>query len=154
MTTTSASRLRKFQDCPCAGKNLDKFVQPMVLATLRDGPLHGYLIVQRFSDSQLFQGQEPDPAGVYRHLKAMERRGLVTSTWDMSAAGPAKRLYDLTAAGRKCIGQWLTTLEQYHRQVGQLMAFLRPGPTAKASKACACRRVQATKISGGRLRAK
>jgi len=63
-------------DCPCSGKNLDRFIQPMVLAVLFDGPLHGYRILKRLGATPMFEGRKPDATGIYRFLKAME-----TASW-------------------------------------------------------------------------
>ena len=89
----------KFSQCPCTGKTLAKIVQPAVLAVLAEHPLHGYLVVQRLGEMMMFRGEYPDPAGVYRVLKSMDRRGLVTSSWDLGTAGPAKRRFTLTDLG-------------------------------------------------------
>ena len=111
--------------CPCAGGNLDKFIQPAMLAALAREPLHGYLIVARLRDLPMFQCQAPDLTGVYRYLKAMEKRGLVVCEWDLSASGPAKRVFRITAGGRKCLRQWLATLEAYSGQLASLLQTVR-----------------------------
>jgi PadR family transcriptional regulator, regulatory protein PadR len=128
--------------CPCSGKNLDRFLQPAALAILAGGPIHGYRIVQSLAAMPTFAGHRPDAAGVYRFLKAMEERGLVSSVWDLSEDGPAKRLFDLTPKGTDCLNRWVTTLEEYRRQIGQLILSLRrphstPG-VGIVQKTCAC----------------
>jgi len=114
-----------FSQCPCTGKTLAKIVQPAVLVVLAKEPLHGYLIVQRLRAMRMFRGEYPDPAGVYRVLRSMDRRGLVTSSWDLGKAGPAKRRFTLTAHGRACLKQWAQTLEQYARSIEDLLATIR-----------------------------
>lgn len=115
----------KFSQCPCTGKTLAKIVQPAVLAVLAEQPLHGYLIVRRLSAMMMFRGECPDPAGVYRVLRSMDQRGLVTSSWDLCKAGPAKRRFTLTANGRACLKQWTQTLEHYARSIEDLLAIIR-----------------------------
>ncbi|MBN2271668.1 MAG: helix-turn-helix transcriptional regulator [Sedimentisphaerales bacterium] len=115
----------KFSKCPCTGKTLAKIVQPAVLAVLAEQPLHGYLIVQRLSEMMMFRGECPDPAGVYRVLRSMDRRGLVTSSWDLGKTGPAKRRFTLTPSGRACLKQWAQTLEHYARSIEDLLAMIR-----------------------------
>ena len=39
-----------------------------------------------------------DVGNLYRVLRALEEQGLVTSEWDETLPGPAKRTYELTAA--------------------------------------------------------
>ncbi len=114
-----------FDQCPCSGKTLARIVQPAVLAILAEQPLHGYLIVQRLRTMRMFREECPDPAGVYRTLKSMEQRGLVTSSWDMAKAGPAKRRFTMTARGRACLEQWAQTLEEYACSIEDLLAVIR-----------------------------
>jgi hypothetical protein len=52
------------------------------VAVLSQAPTHGYVLVQRVAELDLFAGGAPDPSGVYRTLKDMEREGLVTSAWE------------------------------------------------------------------------
>jgi poly-beta-hydroxybutyrate-responsive repressor len=122
------------------GRNLDKLIQPAVLAVLAGESMHGYRLVQRLGRMSMFKGHEPDTTGVYRFLKAMEKRGLVSSSWDTSDSGPAKRCFALTARGRKCLGLWGATLGEYQKQVGELTKAVRAaaGRTAK-KKACGCK---------------
>ncbi|MFB3892679.1 MAG: PadR family transcriptional regulator [Phycisphaerae bacterium] len=129
MSTRRSHPVSDLDDCPCAGRHLDKFIQPAVLTVLAGEPLHGYRIVQCLGRMPMFHGRKPDATGVYRFLKAMEDRGLVRSAWDLSDTGPAKRLFDLTRDGRKCLARWIATLEEYHQQVGQMVRLLR-GATA------------------------
>jgi PadR family transcriptional regulator PadR len=114
-----------YEDCPCAGRNLDKLVQPAILTVLAREDAHGYVLVQRLADLPTFHGDKPDTTGVYRFLRQMEERGLVTSTWDTSETGPAKRLYHLTEAGRGCLGRWVDTLCTYHQALGELLEVAR-----------------------------
>ncbi len=128
--------------CPCAGRHLEKFLQPALLSALAGEPLHGYLLVQRLAAMPMFQDQAPDPTGVYRFLNAMARRGLVKSEWDLSRSGPAKKLFHLTDAGRECLVQWIATLERYRDQLDQMLAALRlavaPPPARPRARKCRC----------------
>jgi DNA-binding PadR family transcriptional regulator len=120
-------RIKKqdLEGCPCAGHNLDKFIQPAALSVLAAEPLHGYLIVQRLKALPMFQGQAPDLAGVYRFLKAMEDRGLVKCEWDLSQTGPARRVFHITAQGRSCLAKWVATLAEYAGELDDLLGVLR-----------------------------
>ncbi|MHB1457156.1 MAG: helix-turn-helix transcriptional regulator [Armatimonadota bacterium] len=119
----------KYQDCPCAGRNLDKLVQPAILAVLASEEAHGYILVQRLMEMPMFRGQKPDATGVYRYLRQMEERELVTSKWDTSKAGPAKRVYGLTEEGRSCLAHWIDTLSAYHDALGELLEVTRTAIT-------------------------
>jgi PadR family transcriptional regulator PadR len=114
-------------DCPCAGRSLAKLLQPAILAALTQGDAHGYVIVQRLSEMPMSAGEKPDPTGVYRFLRQMEERGHVTSEWDVSRAGPAKRLYHITESGRACLRRWVDTLSEYRDAIGHLLEITRAG---------------------------
>ena len=152
MSNTGVHRIATLGECPCSGRNLDKLIQPAVLALLAGEPMHGYRLVQRLGRMSMFKGHEPDTTGVYRFLKAMEDRGLVSSAWDLSASGPAKRCFDLTAKGRRCLTLWGTTLRKYQEQVGEVTKAVQvaAGRTAKKT-GCGCRS-RATAARGARRR--
>ena len=115
------SKLEISGKCPCKGINLDKLIQPATLAILAVEDIHGYMIVQKLRTNAL-HGSNLDSSGVYRCLKMMEQRGLITSTWDVSTdPGPVKRLYSITDVGVKCLQNWLTSLEKYYCLLGDFL---------------------------------
>ena len=77
---------------------------------LRDHPSHGYELVESLEG--LIPGGRVDLGNLYRTLRALEARGVVSSEWDAEAAGPAKRRYELTDAGRERLGEWAASLER------------------------------------------
>lgn len=112
----------QFSKCSCKGYNLDKLIQPMILTILAEEDLYGYKILQEIIKTTMFkESEKPDPTGVYRFLKNMEKRGLVVSSWDVESAGPAKRFYKLTQAGKECLAHWIETLEEYQKNIGDLV---------------------------------
>jgi DNA-binding PadR family transcriptional regulator len=139
MSDTRAVLLTELAECPCSGRNLDKLIQPAVLAILAEEALHGYRIVQSLAAMPMFQGHKPDNTGVYRFLNAMEGRGLLTSAWDMSDSGPAKKLFDLTDKGRDCLAKWVVTLREYREQIGELLEHLQRA-TAMPASGCCCQK--------------
>jgi DNA-binding PadR family transcriptional regulator len=52
-----------------------------------------------------------DPGHVYRALRSLERDRMVRSSWAPSSAGPARRVYQLTARGRAAIDATVPALE-------------------------------------------
>ena len=68
---------------------------------------------QEVEQMAMFRDNPPDLTGLYRLLKSMEQRGLLTSTWDLAEHGPAKRRYKLTRSGRACLHKWSQTLADY-----------------------------------------
>lgn len=104
-------------DCQCTGGQPKNFVLPCLLLLLRDGPAHGYDLVERLAPF----GFSSEPPVVYRNLRRMEAEGLVTSAWDTSGKGPARRIYRLTDRGESHLDAWRIAI-QYQRDV--LDAFL------------------------------
>lgn len=118
----SATRLNLVDECPCSGATLAKLIQPAIMVVLAEGSLHGYRIVQRVANMPILCGKQPDPTGVYRALRGMEKRGLVVASWDLSERGPAKKSYRLTDEGRECLTRWIESLREHHRAIGKLIS--------------------------------
>ena len=74
------------------------FLRPCLLLLLREQPAHGYELLERLRPLGFVRD---DPGGLYRALRALERDGLVHSGWEPSAAGPDRRMYELTRAGKE-----------------------------------------------------
>jgi PadR family transcriptional regulator len=75
------------------------YLDPVVLAVLSTGPLHGYGVIEELKARS---GGELDlPEGtVYPALHRLERRGLLKSAWSQPE-GRRRRVYRLTASGRR-----------------------------------------------------
>ena len=114
-----------FLKCPCSGGTLDKLIQPAILAVLSETPSHGYRIAEKIRDMPNFFEQKPDVSGVYRFLKSMESKELVVSSWDTPGTGHAKRLFEITPAGRACLARWVDTLEDYLAAITALLDVAR-----------------------------
>ncbi len=57
---------------------------------------YGYELAEAVREN----GLTVDLAGVYRELRALEQRDLLTSEWEPSQNGPDRRVYMMTAAGK------------------------------------------------------
>jgi PadR family transcriptional regulator PadR len=79
----------------------------LLLATLREGELHGYEIARRIRDrsSGAFTLSE---GSLYPTLHRLETEGALAATWRHGEGGPRRRYYSLTRAG-------LTALERAER---------------------------------------
>ena len=73
------------------------WLQPFLLLALEQWQSHGYELIRRMT---AFGFEALDRGSVYRILRQLEKDGLVSSGWDTSKEGPARRLYSLTDAGR------------------------------------------------------
>ena len=91
----------------------------LVLATLEDGPLHGYAVIERLrgrSDGafDLAEGT------VYPVLHRLEAEGLLSSAWS-DAAGRRRRVYRLTRRGRTALAR---QRDEWRRFAGAVEAVL------------------------------
>lgn len=73
-------------------------LEACLLLALAERPAYGYGLKRTLADLDL-DLDLPDLGRIYRTLRSMEERGLVASRWDTGGSGPARRTYDLTAAG-------------------------------------------------------
>ena len=96
-----------------------------LLALLRGWNGYGYQLSQRLKDCGL---PVFDQGTVYRTLRKLEEGGLVSSFWDTSASGPARRMYSLTQAGELFLSGWLAALDQYQRFLHTLWGIAPPAP--------------------------
>jgi PadR family transcriptional regulator PadR len=83
-----------------------------LLAFLRRWNAYGYQLVQELSKAGLANF---DSTTVYRTLRQLERAGLVSSFWDTSESGPARRMYALTKAGEAVLDVWLELFGRYQK---------------------------------------
>ena len=124
MTTPAGERAQKL--CACEGGTLVRFIQPTILSLLNEEPCHGYELLQKLGGTGMWAETPPDPSGVYRVLRDMERKGLVTSQIVRdSEVGLGKKVYSLTEEGLKCRGNWLSTLEKYQKDLTEVIALLK-----------------------------
>lgn len=99
---------------PGVGGMPNNWLVPAVLLLLRDVSSYGYDLMKaltRFGFAMM------NPGPLYRMLRQMEKDGLVSSSWDTSGQGPARRLYSLTEAGEAYLRLWAGSLGKYRRMM-------------------------------------
>lgn len=82
-----------------AASFLGPLLQPLLLLLIGEQPVHGYGLAERLGEL----GIKPRRAStLYRDLRDLEERKSIASSWDASQTrGPARRVYRLTAKGRR-----------------------------------------------------
>jgi poly-beta-hydroxybutyrate-responsive repressor len=83
---------------------------------LRDMEAHGYQLQEGLKQFG-FEQNPVDSSTVYRFLRGLENRGYVTSRWDTSSAGPARRLYQITEDGKGYLAWWVDDLRETDRML-------------------------------------
>ena len=94
-----------------------------LLAFLKNWNAYGYQLSQRLVEAGL---PAFDSGTVYRTLRQLERTGLVSSFWDTSESGPARRMYSLTKAGDLFLSGWIDVLGKYQAVLQKTIEDLSP----------------------------
>jgi PadR family transcriptional regulator, regulatory protein PadR len=107
--------------CICPTGQVERFVQACVLLFLAKEPAHGYDLFQNLAAFGL--GDDlPDLATLYRNLRRMEARGLLSSEWLPGSAGPGRRGYQLTSKGWLYLEKWTQALERGRALMDRFLA--------------------------------
>jgi len=93
-----------------AGATPRNWMTAVILLLLRDWSSYGYDLMERMA---AFGFAAMNPGSLYRVLRQLEKDGMVSSTWDTSGQGPARRMYAITEAGEAYLKLWASGIEQY-----------------------------------------
>jgi poly-beta-hydroxybutyrate-responsive repressor len=104
-------------DCGSKGVLPKSFLQPCLLLLLKEEPGYGYDLVVRLREL----GLDDDSAAVYRALRALEQRGDVSSYWNTSSTGPARRMYRLTPAGDEALSASVAAVGETQKAIERLL---------------------------------
>lgn len=87
---------------------------PVLLLMLREWSSYGYELMEKMATFGLTM---MNPGTFYRTLRQMEKDGMVSSSWDTSESGPARRVYSITHAGEAYLKYWADSLNQYQKMM-------------------------------------
>lgn len=104
------------------------YLRPCLLILLAEGACHGYELLEQVRRLGV-RGAEA--GSLYRVLRVMEREGQVTSWWETSRTGPARRTYVLSDSGRAELKASVAAL----RDVQRLLTSLLDRHDARAGRA-------------------
>ena len=100
------------------GARVRSFVQPRLLFHLAQKPAYGYELMEQLNAEE---GGAIDAALLYRTLHRFHERGLVSSTWDTEAKGPARRVYEITADGLDYLHAWAVDLRRTRERLDRFL---------------------------------
>jgi transcriptional regulator len=95
-------------------------VDLLVLRTLLQGPMHGFGIARWIREGSGDVVSFED-AALYQSLHRLERQGLVSSTWGVSAKNRRARFYELTARGKERLVSDSAVFRSYAEAVNRLL---------------------------------
>jgi len=104
---------------------------PILLLMLRQWSSYGYELIEKMSTFGL---AAMNPGTFYRTLRQMEKDGMVSSSWDTSKGGPARRVYSITVTGEAYLDHWAQSLDQYQRMMDTFYRIYTGQPTSRAKK--------------------
>ena len=101
-------------------ETLKGHLDSLILAVVAAGPAHGYAIIEELKLRS--RGTFALPEGtVYPALHRLERAGLLGSGWS-NASGRKRRVYKLTARGRRRIDASRSEWRDFARAVDAVLA--------------------------------
>jgi len=97
--------------------NLYRFVEPVLLFLLKKkGRSYGYELAAELRE-HAFTDASIEAAALYKTLRQLEQNDCVTSAWDVTGKGPAKRVYCLTPRGEDHLAEWIAVLDHMARSM-------------------------------------
>lgn len=119
--------------CTCAMGNVYRFVEPVVLLLLKmKGRSYGYDLAAALQDYALTDA-EIERGALYRTLRRLEINGNVTSEWELTDSGPARRVYRLTPEGEKHLEEWTLVLDHLAKSMTRFVRAARSLEPRKSS---------------------
>lgn len=104
---------------------------PILLLMLREWSSYGYELMEKMA---AFGLNAMNPGTIYRTLRQMEKEGMVSSSWNTSEAGPARRMYSITEAGEAYLKFWAKSLEQYQQMMNRFFRLYTDRPLQTEKK--------------------
>jgi PadR family transcriptional regulator PadR len=105
---------------PMRAETLKGHLDGLLLAALEPGPLHGYAIMDALRAGS--GGRVDLPTGtIYPALHRLERAGLVKGSWSHAGGGRRRRVYRLTAAGRRALSEERSSWREFAAAVTSLL---------------------------------
>lgn len=104
------------------------WLQPVLLLMLREWSSYGYELMEKMT---AFGLAAMNPGTVYRTLRQMEKDGIISSNWDTSTAGPARRVYSITEAGETYLKYWADSLDHYQKMMNTFFQMYTGQPKRK-----------------------
>jgi PadR family transcriptional regulator PadR len=89
-----------------------------VLALLRDGQRYGFELVRTLSEAD---GLLISEGTIYPLLSRLRRDHLVSTSWQESEAGPPRRYYQLTDAGKRALADFSDEWARFRDAVDALV---------------------------------
>jgi PadR family transcriptional regulator, regulatory protein PadR len=104
---------------------------PVLLLMLREWNSYGYELMEKMA---AFGLNTMNAGTFYRTLRQMEKDGMVSSSWDTSEGGPARRVYSITETGENYLKFWASSLEHYQKMMNMFFQLYQVRPPRQDTK--------------------
>jgi len=108
--------------CQGARHHMERFMEICLLLLLYQEASHGYTLAEQL-DTFGFSKKELNMGSLYRTLRKMEKDALVSSCWEEGRQGPKKRVYQITEAGKRNLGNWIEVLKKRRERISKLINY-------------------------------
>ena len=98
-------------------------LQYCVLALLASEERYGFDLVRRLGS---VDGMVTGEGTLYPLLSRLKREGHVATRWRESDAGPPRKYYSITPAGRRALAGFLTEWRRFRDAVDSILAEVQP----------------------------
>ena len=105
---------------PAQNELLKGTLDMLILQTLTVQPMHGYAIAQHIErlSGEVFTVEQ---GSLYPALQRLQKHGWVTSKWGESPTGRRARYYAITAAGRRQLGEKISSFDGVLAAIARVM---------------------------------
>ena len=94
-----------------------------LLALLKNWSGYGYELAKKLEEAGYGQYNS---GTLYRTLRQMEKNGLISSLWDTSSDGPARRIYSVTSMGSSFLTNWMSLMDMHKNALLSFMEMVAP----------------------------
>lgn len=102
-------------------RELSKGDIPIIILEILDRqPCHGYAIAREIErqSEQVLQLRE---GSLYPALRVLEKDGLIQGDWEIQNSGPARKIYQLTAAGKTELHKRKQAWQAYTQLISRIL---------------------------------
>ncbi len=93
------------------GFGMNWWLEAYILLSLYKRPAHGYELLDKLAQYGITWPGRGSIGIVYKQLRDMEAKGLVSSNWDVMGKGPPKRIYTITPCGIRYLEEMVQSLK-------------------------------------------
>jgi len=114
------------QQCQCISQSfrIEGFIIPCLLLLLKKESAHGYKL-REMLENLSFLDEIPAPGVIYRHLRCLEKDGMVDFELEPGSGGPARKVYSITQKGESFLENCETIIQEKKDSLNGFLKLLK-----------------------------